>query len=89
MSINESKHAIGYTYSKYARTRLSRTKRDTIWTKHQLNQESTKQILSRAKGSKRYKEDKRELDQGKPWQQNKAIQSKNQHEDGLQVPPLF
>ena len=39
--INESKHAIRYTYSKYACTRLSRTKQDTIWTKHQLNQEGT------------------------------------------------
>ena len=50
-------------------------------------QENTKQILSRATGSKRYKEDKWELDQSKPWQLNKAIQSKNQYEDGLQVPP--
>ena len=53
------------------------------------NARKHKANLSRAKGSKRYKEDKRELDQGKPWQQNKAIQSKNQHEDGLQVPPQF
>ena len=37
----ESKHAIRYTYSKYACTRLPRTKRDTNWTKHQLNQEIT------------------------------------------------
>ena len=52
-------------------------------------QENTKQILSRAKGSKRYKEDKWELDQSKTLAIKKAIQSKNQHEDGLQVPPQF
>ena len=39
--INESTHAIRYTYNKNACTWLSRTKWDTIWTKHQLNQEST------------------------------------------------
>ena len=37
----ESKHAIRYTYSKYACIKLSRTKGDTIWTKHQVNHEST------------------------------------------------
>ena len=39
--IKKSKHAIRYTYSKYACTRLSRTKGDIIWTKHQINQEGT------------------------------------------------
>ena len=43
--------------------------------------------MSRAKGSKRYKEDKWELDQSKSLAKEKAIQSKNQNEDDLQVPP--
>jgi hypothetical protein len=30
----KAKHAIEYAFSKYACTRLSRAKRDTIWTKH-------------------------------------------------------
>jgi hypothetical protein len=33
--IKESKACHKYTFSKYACTRLSRAKEDTIWTKHQ------------------------------------------------------
>ena len=36
--IKESEHAIRRTYSKYACITLSRTKDDTIWTKHQVDQ---------------------------------------------------
>jgi hypothetical protein len=38
----KAKHAIEYTFSKYACIKLSRAKRDTIWKKHQEDQEVTK-----------------------------------------------
>jgi hypothetical protein len=37
----KAKHAIAYIFSKNACTILSRAKRDTIWTKFQVKQEST------------------------------------------------
>jgi hypothetical protein len=37
----KAKHAIDYTFSKNACTILSRAKRDIIWTKFQVKQEST------------------------------------------------
>ena len=41
-------HAIRYTYIKYACTIPSRTKEDTIWTKHQINQETmVAQVISK------------------------------------------
>ena len=42
--IKESNHAIRYTYSKYACMTLSRTKGDTTWTKHQVNQWCTQKV---------------------------------------------
>ena len=49
----KAKHAIKYTFSKYACTRLSRAKGDTIWTKHQEGQAST-QNCEATKGCPNY-----------------------------------
>ena len=52
--INKSKHAIRYTYSKYACTKLSRTKWDTIWTKTPIKPRKHTQVWWEKEMSKLY-----------------------------------
>ena len=52
--IKKSKHAIRYTYSKYVCTILSRTKRDTIWTKTPTKPRKHTQVWQEKEMSKLY-----------------------------------
>ena len=64
----ESKHAIKYTWSKYACTRLSRTKRDTSWIKYQLNQVGTQKCDKTKSCPKYIKEANQHMIDNKPNQ---------------------
>ena len=62
--INESMHAIRYTYSKYACTRLPRTKRDTNWTKTPIKPRKHTQVWQEQELSKLYQNSNQHMIEG-------------------------
>jgi hypothetical protein len=83
----KAKHAIEYTFSKYACTRLSRAKRDTIWTKHQEDQEVTQRCEELKVVQNYIKESTQHKIESKVHQVNKA--NANEHKGSLKYTCLM